>query len=275
LHVHGEVAGGLCLPLLGARTSVVTLHGLHLLRRLSGPRRRAAAHSLRLIVRASDRTICVSTAEHDSLLAAGVAEQRTVVVHNGVKLPTSEAERAKVRTELGISESDPVGIWIGSLDERKDPLAAVRAAEKAEVVLLVVGDGPLRREVEQAAEERVRVLGHRDDVSRLLQAADFFVLTSRREGLAYSLLEAMSYGLPAVVTDLAENVEAVGDTGVVVPLRDQVTMASAIRRLAENADERTALGERARRRIDQLFNADQMIARTRAVYDQVLSARLT
>jgi glycosyltransferase involved in cell wall biosynthesis len=275
LHVHGEIAGGLCLPLLATRPSVVTLHGLHLTRRLSGLRQKAAGVNLRAVARAADRTICVSKAEHDELtaLVGRSAARRAVVIHNGVRLPSraSEAERAEVRKELGVAESAPIGIWVGSLDERKDPLAAIRAAVQASVALLVVGDGPLRSQVEQTAREPVRIVGHRDDVPRLLAAADFFVLTSRREGLAFSLLEAMAHGLPPVVTDLAENVEAVGDAGVIVPWGDEEALVAALHRLVENEGDRAALGERARQRVAERFDAEEMITRTRAVYDGVLA----
>jgi glycosyltransferase involved in cell wall biosynthesis len=276
LHLHGEVAGGLCLPLLATRASVVTLHGLHLIRRLSGLRRSAAALNLRAIVRAARHTICVSDAERAELTAVVgySAARRAVVIHNGVQLPkaTSNAERVEIRKELGLAESEPVGIWVGSLDERKDPLVALRAAERASVAMLVVGDGPLRSQVERTARGTVRVLGQRRDVPRLLAASDFFTLTSRREGLAYSLLEAMAHGLPPIVTELPENLEAIGDTGIVVPRGDEEALVAALRRVVENERERADLGERARRRIDKLFDVDEMIARTRAVYDEVVSS---
>src|SRR5262245_28985321 len=64
LHVHGEVAAGACAPTLALRPSVVTLHGLHLLRRSSGAAAIAARANLRLTVRAATRTICVSHAEY-------------------------------------------------------------------------------------------------------------------------------------------------------------------------------------------------------------------
>jgi glycosyltransferase involved in cell wall biosynthesis len=276
LHLHGEVASGSCLPLLTARPSVVTLNGLHLLRRLTGVRRKAAALNLRALVRAADRTICVARAEHDYLTAAvgSVAGNRAVVIHNGVRLPApGDAQRPGARKELGLADDEPVGIWVGSLDERKDPLAAVRAAVRTSVALLVVGDGPLRSQVERTARGPIRVLGQRRDVPRLLEAADFFVLTSRREGLAFSLLEAMAYGLPAVVTDLTENVEAVGDGGIVIPGGDDEALGAALRRLVDDEGERATLGERARRRIAELFDADEMIARTRTVYDEALRHR--
>jgi glycosyltransferase involved in cell wall biosynthesis len=275
VHVHGEVASGLCLPLLATRPSVATLHGLHLVRRSRGVRRTAAELNLRAVLRAADSTICVSEAEYSELVRVlgSNAARTTVVVRNGVRIPAppSEGERAAVREELGIASQEAVAIWVGSLDERKDPLTAVRAAEAASVTLLVVGDGPLRSQAERGADRRVRVLGQRDDVPRLLAAADFYVLTSRREGLALSLLEAMARGLPPVVTDLPENREAVGDAGIGVSAQDEEALAAAFRRLAENEGDRAVLGARARRRAAALFDAADMIERTREVYEAVLA----
>jgi glycosyltransferase involved in cell wall biosynthesis len=262
VHVHGEVTGTLFLPLLAAQPSVVTLHGLHFLRRAEGMARRAAELNLRTVVRAADRTICVSQAEQDVL--ATVADTcRTVVVHNGV--PSKQVEPAQVELP------PPVGIWVGSLDERRDAVAVVRAAERTATSLLVVGEGALRDAVERAAKAHVRVLGQRPDVPNLLAAADFFVLMSQREGLSFALLEAMAQGLPSIVADIPENREAIGNSGIAVPYGDEEAVASAMRRLGDQG-ERATLGDRARHRVAELFSAEQMVAKTRAVYDAVLAA---
>jgi glycosyltransferase involved in cell wall biosynthesis len=275
LHVHGEVASALCLPALAARPSVTTLHGLHLLRRHTGARRAAATASLRLGLRAASRTICVSQAEHDDLgdLLGERALARTVVIHNGVEPvePPSADDRAAARAELGLEPSNTVGAWIGSLHEHKDPLTPIAAAAElaGEVVLLVAGDGPLRDEVGRAASPSVRVLGFRPDVRRVLAAADFFVLSSNREGLSFALLEAMSLGLVPVVSDAPGNPEAVGETGIVVPFGDRAGFAAAFARLARDEAMRAALSDGARERVAAEFRLDEMIRRTRALYDEV------
>ena len=275
LHVHGEGAAGLLLPLLALRPAVVTLHGLHLLRRATGFRRRAAELNLQAVVRAADRTICVSNAEHEALTAVVGQGHRTVVVHNGVRVPpqASGAERLSVRAELGLAASDVVGIWVGSLDERRDPLVVVRAAERASATVIFVGDGPLRSDVERAATTRIRVLSQRGDVPRLLAAADFFVLMSHREGFSFAVLEAMAHGLPAVVADVPENIEAIGDAGMAVRYGDEEELVAALRRLADDEPQRAELGDQARRRVADLFSAEDMVARTRAVYDDVIPER--
>jgi glycosyltransferase involved in cell wall biosynthesis len=276
LHVHGEGAAGMFLPLLAWKRSVTTFHGLHLLRRATGVRRRAAELNLRAVVRAADRTICVSAAERDVLTAATgpAGARRTVVVHNGARArpETGPPNRTQVREQLGLTETEPVGIWVGSLDERRDPLAVVRAAEQTSTTLLVVGDGPLRTAVERAAGAHAHILGQRQDVPHLLRASDFFVLMSQREGLSFALLEAMACGLPAIVADIPENIEAVGDSGLPVPYGDEEATAAAFLRLVHNERERTTLGERAQQRVSELFDVDEMVARTRAVYDEVFAS---
>jgi glycosyltransferase involved in cell wall biosynthesis len=278
LHVHGEATAGLFLPLLAARPSIATLHGLHLLRRVNGVRRQGATLNVRAILRAASRTICVSNAEREQL-ASYVGESavaRAVVVHNGAQVapPGAEAARAGVIRELGIRDSRPLGIWVGSLDERRDPLAVVRAAIRTSTPLLIVGDGPLRQEVERAARPPVHLLGQRDDVPRLLAAADFFVLMSEREGFSFALLEAMAHGLPAIVADVPENIEAIGDFGIAVPYGDESALTAALSMLTGDDARRAELGRLARRRVAERFGADEMLARTRAVYEGVLARRV-
>jgi glycosyltransferase involved in cell wall biosynthesis len=280
LHVVGEVASSLCFPSLAVRRSVVSPQGLHLLRRVDGVRKGAAKANLRLIVRAASKTICASQTEYaDVLNAVGRrVARRALVIHNGVTIaePVSSAQRVALRAELGIAPSEVVGAWAAALDEHKDPLSAISAVNAlrrngAPVTFLVAGNGPLLAEVERAARETdaVRVLGFRRDVQRILGASDFFVLSSRREGLSFSLLEAMSLGLAPVVSDAPANAEVVGDAGIVVSFGDIDGFANAFRRLL-GEHERLALGERARVRVAQHFRVDEMVRRTREVYDEVV-----
>jgi glycosyltransferase involved in cell wall biosynthesis len=285
VHVHGEVAAGLCLPSLAARPSVATLHGLHLLRRVSGARAVAARTNLRLLVEAANRTICVSHAEHDDVRAivGRRAAAKLVVIHNGVPTqePVTAVEREAARSELEIADGSIVAVYVGSLVAHKDPVAIARAAVDVArtgvpIVLLVVGDGPLRPELQQLAAASggsVRILGCRPDPKPVLAAADLFVLPSRREGLSYALLEAMALGLPAVVTDAPGNPEAVGDAGIVVASGDVQGFASAILSLSSDPAARVELGERARHRVSTAFRVDEMCERTARLYDEAIASR--
>ena len=285
LHVHGEAASFLCLPSLATRPSVVTLHGLNLLRRAPGGLRWAALANLRLILRTVGRTVCVSDSEYEEVIDAvgQAAAKRAVVIHNGVELPhlPSDEERQQVRRELGLSADRVVGIWIGGIEEFKDPLSPVLAAVDVAntglpFTLLVAGDGPMRPDVERVAGERngpIVVLGFRRDIRRLLTAADFFVLSSRREGLPFSLLEAMSMGLPAIVAGIPGARETVSDAGVIVTPGDVRGFANAFIHLSTDSAERERLGRFARDRVARHFRADQMIDLLRGVYEEVLEER--
>ena len=286
LHVHGEVASALLLPAIAARRSVVTLHGLNVVRRSSGARRRVAEANLRLLVRAATRTICVAEAERDDVLEVVGPEiaPRLALIHNGVDLfvPAGAFERAATRALYDLPAEAVVGIYSGSLEQHKDPLAAARAAVEAAkdgspLVLIIAGQGPLLSELEQIAESAapgtLRLIGQHADMIPILAAADFFVLPSLREGLSFALLEAMSLGLAPVVSDAPGNVEAVGEAALVVRRGDVAGYAAAFRGLLGDPGERLALGERARARIAERFSAEAMVTRTREVYDEVLETR--
>lgn len=280
VHVHGDTAALLALPLLRGRPSVVTTHGLHLLRRVSGPARIAVVAALGLAARAADRVICTSHAERDELAALlpWSAARRLVVVHNGIELPPAfeAAQRAAARAELGLEDSDVAALFLGELHQRKAPLDAVAAAHAARargapLVLLLAGDGPQAAAVHERAGDAVRPLGFRDDVARLLAAADLLVMPSAREGLSFAVLEAMGRGLAMVVSDGPGNPEAVGDAGVIVPVGDRRALAEALTRLATDDDHRTRLGAAARERVRTTFTLERLRAKTYQVYRAALS----
>ena len=271
VHVHGDAAAILALPLLRLRPAVITTHGLHLLRRASGARGALVRGGVVAAVAAAQRTVCTSAAERDELraLLPRRLHERLAVVHNGIALPLQDpAARAAARVALGLGEGDVAGLYLGELEERKDPLTVVRAAGRAgpPFVLLVAGAGPLEPEVCAAAGAAVRVLGFRDDPEALLAAADVFVMPSRREGLSFAVLEAMGHGLAMVVSDGAGNPEAVGDAGLVLPYGDEGAFARAFAELAADGARRAALGRRARERVAERFTVERLLAGVGAAY---------
>jgi glycosyltransferase involved in cell wall biosynthesis len=279
IHVHGEVASFSTLALLARRPSVVTLHGLHLLRRLGpGIPARLGRAGLTAIVAAADATICVSEAERDELswlptrLGAKLA-----VVRNGLPLPPAPAPALRVRSRaaLGLAHDAVAVLYAGQLEPRKDPLTALRAVQRAHasdprLTLLIAGTGPCESELRAAAGGETRLLGQRSDVAHLLAAADVFVMPSHREGLSYAVLEAMGHGVATVVSDGPGNPEAVGDAGVVVGVGDVDGLASALTQLAADAPARAALARAGRARIATELSATRMVAETGAVYEAVL-----
>jgi glycosyltransferase involved in cell wall biosynthesis len=280
VHVHGDAAAILGLPLLAVGPAVLTTHGLHLLRRVQGAALGAVRAGLVAAVRAAAVTVCCSEAERDELRAILPARlhRRLTVVHNGIPLPGRDPElRRAARAELGLAEGDVAGLFLGELEPRKDPLTAVRAAQRAAdagapFVLLVAGSGPLEAEVRGAAGPAVRVLGFRDDPHVLLAAADVFTMPSLREGLSFAVLEAMGRALPMVVSDGAGNPEAVGDAGIVLPAGDVGAFAGAFEALAGDGERRADLGRHARDRVRRRFTDTQLREGVRAAYARAQGA---
>jgi glycosyltransferase involved in cell wall biosynthesis len=279
VHVHGEVAAALCLPSLALGPSVVTINGLHLVRRLKGWRRTLAEANLRIVVRAASKTIAVGETEFTDAKSVVGGTEKLVLVRNGVELspqPTPE-ERGDARTYFNVAERDTVGVYVAALDPHKEPLTVARAAldvarRGVPLVLLFAGDGPLRPELEELAGEGavLRLVGYQPEVRRVFAAADIFVLPSRREGLSFALLEAMSIGLPPVVSDAPGNSDAIGEAGLLVPAGDMEGFSRALEQLATDKSMRASLGEQARRRVESRFSLEQMLTGTRQVYEEAI-----
>jgi glycosyltransferase involved in cell wall biosynthesis len=143
---------------------------------------------------------------------------------------------------------------------------AAVARSRDDVDLLLVGDGPLRGDLEQMVEGlrlsgRVQFLGIRPDVPEILRCAEAFVLTSLSEAASLSLLEAMASGLPSVVTDVGGNSEMVRDRleGFLVPRGDHASIASAILRLLDHPAEAAVMGDAARSRVEEQYQLDRTI----------------
>ena len=278
LHAHGDVAAIVTLPLLRRQRSVWYSHGLHLLRRAKGVRLRVVRAALRAVVASTNKTICSSWAERDDLrqIVSPSLHDRLVVVHNGVELPgpVAPASRERLRREIGVADHQTLCVYMGQLEERKDPGTLVDAVESvadAGLVAAVAGDGPLLEPLRSRESSVVRVLGYRKDRDQLLAAADVFVMPSSREGLSLAVLEAMSHSLAVVVTDGPGNPEAVGDAGIVFPTGDSAALARALEALARDPGERRRLGQAARSRIEQHFRKELFLDGMEDVYGEVLA----
>lgn len=274
LHVHGDAAAMLTLPLLARTPAVWTTHGLHLLRR-----RPNMAPAIRAAMRRTAVTICTSQAEARELeKIAPELRGRLLVVPNGVPLPDAldPKLRIEVRGELGLPEDRLAVLFLGELEQRKRPLDAVAAAEMAHaagapVTLLVAGGGPLQEQIRARSGPAIRVLGFREDPLRLLAGADAFVLPSAREGHSFALLEAMGHGVPVVVADGPGSTEAVGEAGVVVRAGDPSALSEALVQLASDPERRQRLGAAARERVAHEFTPERLRAGVLQAYERALT----
>jgi glycosyltransferase involved in cell wall biosynthesis len=200
-----------------------------------------------------------ATTLHDRF---GLPWNRMTVIPNGADavrfFPADPATRASARRRLGVPVDSKVAVWIGSLSREKNPeLALDVAARLPWLSLLVVGDGPLRTELELIAGSTTRFLGPLADPLPAFQAADVALLTSDSEGLPAVLVEAGLCGLAAVATDVGY-VGAViddGSTGILAPRGDAAALAGGLTTALHRRD---ALGAAARQRCVERYSFERI-----------------
>jgi len=193
-------------------------------------------------------------------------------------------QRQSVRRELGIPSAAPLLLNVGRLRPPKGQRDAVRALPEIlrqlpRTRLVLVGDGPERSALESLGrelgiEDRMILLGTRDDVPRLLAAADVFVFPSHAEGHPGALIEALMTGLPVVASDIDPHRETLSErVGHLVPVGDPDALARAVCDLLTHPDRARALGETALSRARERFGAGIMAARYEDVYRGLLAER--
>jgi glycosyltransferase involved in cell wall biosynthesis len=267
VNVHGDLPAMLSVPMLRGGPSLWTTHGLHFSRRSAGLRGALVDRALTAACRAADITVCTSAAERDELARLHAA--RLEVVYNAVD-PAPVIDRDAVRAELGLDGDDVAILYLGQIEERKDPLLAVRAAAGIPgAVMLVAGEGPQEAELRAAG---ARMLGFRRDPERVLAAADVLVMPSRHEGLSFAVIEAMAAGVACVVSDGPGNPEAVADAGIVFPAGDEPALRAALTSLVSDPAQRDRLADAARARAAATFSVDGFLERMGALYAAALAA---
>jgi glycosyltransferase involved in cell wall biosynthesis len=223
------------------------------------------------------RTLTASQGTRDKLAAYyGYPSQNSAVLYHGVdtqRFRPSPAIRAEFRAAHGIPEEATVIVSHGRLAKNKRVERIIRAfealsGEHQRLWLLLSAHGPLREEVERAvagidARHRVRFIGFQDDVSRLVQAGDIYVLASHAEGFGIALVEAMSAGLICVATNVSGPPEFIadGENGFLVEESDQGVLEGLTRAVNLNARETEAMQSRARSTAVERFDLQGAIQR--------------
>jgi glycosyltransferase involved in cell wall biosynthesis len=209
------------------------------------------------------------------------------VIRNGVDVPTTPDldARAELRARWGVSDENFLVGCIANYKsgkglERLIAAAAIVCREHPMLRFVVVGEGPLRKALTElidlnGLDGRVTLHGAEADARRILPALDAFVQSSDSEGLPNVVLEAAAAGLPIVATDAGGTREIVvdGETGLLVPVGDSERLAQAITRLVTNADERLAMGMRARDRTLREFSVDRLVSDWASLYNELAAKK--
>ncbi len=230
-------------------------------------------------LRRADSIIVTSRAMIEASSFLKPFQHKCVRIPYGIDQPALTDEQKKQATAIRQKYTGSVLLAVGRLVYYKGFRYAIEAMQELDSTLLIVGDGPLRGElehltVELGVQDRVHLLGNVRDTRHYYHAADIFLLPSiaRSEGFGIVQLEAMAAGVPVVNTWLPSTVPLVslhGRTGLTVPPREPVALACAIKELLENPDRRREMGAAGIQRFREEFHAPVMVERTLAHYHSV------
>jgi glycosyltransferase involved in cell wall biosynthesis len=238
--------------------------------------------------RRMDAVIGNSQAVVRDLIEEGIPESKIRLIYNGVRISSMLPVRGEARRELDLDDNVLVGVMVANLIPYKGHRDLIQGLALVEPhlpspwrILLVGKDSGIRSELESLAAEqgvghRLQFLGERFDISRILAASDFGLLTPYgNEGFSNAILEGMAAGLAMIVTDVGGNAEAVLDaeTGFVVPPRDPQAIAGAILRIARAPELRARFGAAGRRRAETNFSIERSVKAHLEMYRELLEKR--
>ncbi|WP_124791664.1 MULTISPECIES: glycosyltransferase [unclassified Desulfovibrio] len=278
VHSHGKGAGvyGRIAALVTGIPNVHTFHGVHL--PANQVKRRAYLSLERALCSISKACIVVSPGEASSAEALGLCSNKLVVIANGVEVGADlpQGTQPSPFSLVHVSRFDPVknSLWLLDLAQG---LRQVGLLDQCR--FLLVGDGEelptVRQKIQQHAMEKYfQILGSQPSSRPFLREAGCYISTSRREGLPLAVLEAQAEGIPAVVSRVVGNTDAVEDgiTGFTYPLNDVPRAVECIRTLIENRDLWQRMRTAAYRRTKKHFSVECMARETAQLYKNILHA---
>jgi glycosyltransferase involved in cell wall biosynthesis len=236
----------------------------------------------------SDRVMAASEAVKRAMVRyEGVPEDRIVVARYGYDFEAlrprlTPGERSRLRRSAGGGRRVLVGT-VARLSVEKghdDLLRAIPAVLRHEpdACFVLIGAGPLRADLERAAErlgvgDHVRFLGWRSDAHALIEAMDVIVHPSLHEAFSSAIIEAMALERPVVSTDVAAAPEQIdhGETGLLVPPRDPDALAAGLVELLRDPARAAAIGREARRRAVQRLSFPRVMRDYENFYDHLIS----
>lgn len=289
VHTHSSKAGilgRLAARLAGVPHSVHTVHGWSFHEYMPPIVRQGYILLERWMAAYSDTLIVVAEKDRLKGLQAGIGRpEQYHLIRSAIPVDAfdpARIDRQSVRRALGIPTNAVVIGNVGRFSAQKNPLEWVRVAgrvarERPDVIFLLVGDGPLRAEVEtllieEGIADRAILTGLRRDIPQMMAAMDIFLLTSLWEGLPRVIPQAMAMGVPLVASRADGTAEAIQDgvNGYLFNPGDEEGMAQACISLVDHPQVRADLGKAGQSFARTNFDLKKMIAEIENLYHQLL-----
>ena len=282
IHTHGTVTGRICAKMCGKKV-IYTRHSVFPVseRVKKGVGRFINKYANELL---ADDIIAVAEAAKENLTDGGIAPEKIRVILNGVEpvKKISEEEKAEIRAKYDIKDDDFVMGIMARLNKVKGHEYIIKTAKtlkdegrKIKVIIAGVGDEEeslkkLTKELN--LEDTVKFAGFVDDVSTILNVMDLQLNASYgTEATSLALLEGMSLGIPAVVSDYGGNPGVIfpGENGFLFKTRDSNDMADKIRMIMDDKELYASMREKAKKIFNEKFTAQIYAQNIEQVYEDV------
>jgi len=231
------------------------------------------------VFRMCDRVVCNSQAAAERLLQAGLAQDKVVVIGNALPPAAFAAVNPALDRVPGCLRIGMIARMNASYKNHRSFLRAAKMLSEKypHVEFVLVGDGPLRAELENEATElglqgRVMFLGDRRDIQAVLASLDVSVVPSASESLSNVMLESMAAGVSVVGTAVGGNCEIGADSrAVLVPAGDEQSLAAGIACVVQNAGLRAAMAREGRDYVRSRFSVERVCRQYEELYADTLS----
>jgi glycosyltransferase involved in cell wall biosynthesis len=241
----------------------------------------AQSYAQRIAFHWCDAVVCNSRAAAQRLVQQGLTEHKVVIIGNGLPAAAFAASSCLLPRRPGVLR---VGMIARMNTRAKNHVLFLQAAASLrehfpQVEFVLVGDGPLRSELERQAEDlklagQVHFIGDQRDVPAVLASLDISVLPSASESLSNAILESMAAGVAVVASRVGGNPELVNhDRGILFTPDSVEELAAAIEKLLLDQAQRVALGRNARRFAQANFTVEEMGKRYEELYTELLAKK--
>jgi len=281
---HADLLGGLASFFAGNRNIVWNIRGSSIPQQslsLTGVLTKLCAI---LSYRLPKKIICCAEAARSSHVIKGYTQSKMVVINNGYDMGDYHAREVREtgRLNLGISEDTIVIGIVGRFDVLKDYNNFISAAnelleEFSDIKFLMVGKG-LDNENHELTKmvkndntlDSFLLMGERNNVNKYLAVMDIYCMSSSKEGFPNVVCEAMAMQIPCVVTNAGDAKNIVGDTGIVVPIKDSSALALGLKTMISyNVEKKLKLGKLARERISRNYSIEKALNQYEELYREI------
>lgn len=289
VHTHSSTAGicgRIAAKLAGVPLIIHTVHGFPFHDFMPPLKKNFLVFLEKFCAGLCDHMITVSKLNLEEIVERNIDKRCHLTnIYSGINLDKFNINNtcAAIKANLNIPENYQVVTKVARLSNQKAPQFYIAAAKKVlsqkqDVVFLLVGNGPLKEELETLVKDEpsIRMMGEREDIPEILKITDIFALSSIYEGLGRAMTEAMICSKPVVAPEVNGIPEVVidGKTGFLVPPKNPDALAEKLLLLLNDENKKLEMGNNAYHQVVPAFSADKMVDDIDLLYVKLFKDKL-